>query len=188
MESYHSACQLKHKYVFSFIYEDDHVERKTLCVWQLVSTKQICDEISDIHALRWCDSRSHLICSRHLYLSSICLLSTLGRKDGGNTNKTLLWGVVTGRRRWKEHTGGKDERKWCAWWALNGRPVGQTLSRLSAKGGEGAEGDENDCAEDEEETEHEGTGKNKKDDDRCQNTIILWQPRFGASQVSAYSS
>lgn len=55
-----------------------------------------------------------------------------------DTNKGGLWGVFdgerTGQRRWKKHTGGNDERKWCAWWVLNGWPVGRTLSDCLLKG------------------------------------------------------
>lgn len=45
-----------------------------------------------------------------------------------------LDGEWTGQRRWKKHTGGNDERKWCAWWVLNGWSVGQTLSDCLLKG------------------------------------------------------
>lgn len=43
-------------------------------------------------------------------------------------------GEWVGQKRWKKHTRGNDERKWCAWWVLNGWPVGQTLSDCLLKG------------------------------------------------------
>lgn len=45
-------------------------------------------------------------------------------------------GEWTGQRRWKKHTRGNDERKWCAWWVLNGWPVGQSPSDCLLKGWE----------------------------------------------------
>lgn len=71
--------------------------------------------------------------------------------------------------------GGNDERKWCAWWVLNGWPVGQTLSDCLLKGWK---------TESEMTAERTRKGAGGKNDDRCQNTITLWQPRFSPSSVS----
>ena len=97
----------------------------------------------------------------------------------------MVDGEWTGQRRWKKHTGGNDERKWCAWWVLNGWPVGQTLSDCLLKGWK---------TERERERERDGGIEDKKvnesvreqekNDDRCQNTITLWQPRFSLSCAS----
>lgn len=82
------------------------------------------------------------------------IYTTLGHKHIWKHKYNVLWKVGTGQGRWKKLTRGNDERKWCAWWVLNGWPVGQTLSDCLLKGWKTRERD--DCTEDKKETEHEG--------------------------------